>query len=231
MLLKATINTALESESTHSLQKRVDLVYSMDDLHSVQSRGLAMNRFQMLSPSMEREWIAGLKEGRLDVFRAIFELYTPELRRFATATVPFEKAEEIVQDVLFNIWQRRNELEIADGGLTKYLFGSVRKGVLHHLRRERVEEKHSDKAMDVELVGRIGPSVFDSVVNSDIESAFNEALQELTELQRAVITLRWSQGLSFPDIADVLGITPNAAMLHASRIKAILRPILEKFTE
>ena len=188
-----------------------------------------MAPIRTISPECEAHWVRGIRNGDLQAFRDIFETYTPELRRFAAITVPREIAEDIVQDVFFSLWQRREEFFISSDGLTRYLFAAVRKKVLQHLRHQRVRDRNSVAVVDVPGAGPKPYSPEDELLSDELERAVHLALANLSAVQREVVTLRWTQGMPYADIASILGISPGAAMQNVSRIRRLLHPVLSKF--
>lgn len=191
-----------------------------------------MSAFPRIDVAQQRDWIAGLRAGTLDAFRAVFEAYTPQLCRFAQVSVPADVAEDLVQDVLFDLWQRRETVVVGDGELTQYLFGAVRNRVMQYLRHQRVvrrtEERDDD---DVPGMGTTIASVESTVLAHDLESALAVSLEQLSEIQRAVLALRWTHGLSYEQIAGTLQISAQAARQHASRAQRVIRPLLVRYLD
>lgn len=188
-----------------------------------------MSLVRLVNSDQEREWIAGLRAGRIDVFRSIFEVYTLELRRFVSMSVPADVSEDIVQDVLFDIWQRRESLPLQDSGLTRYLFAAVRRRTWQYLRNQKVADRVEAENLEPLAMGVVPPSPDSEVIEADLHAAFNSAISHLTELQRSVLMLRWTQQMSYEEVARTLSISPNAAMQHASRIRQVIKPVIEKF--
>jgi len=54
------------------------------------------------------------------------------------------------------------------------------------------------------------------------------AVMELPEHYRAAITLRYTEGLSYQEIADVLDLPLNTVRTHLFRAKGLLRQVLER---
>lgn len=55
-----------------------------------------------------------------------------------------------------------------------------------------------------------------------------QAVMELPESYRLVITLRYTEGLSYEEIAAVREMPVNTVRTHLFRAKALLRQILER---
>lgn len=187
-----------------------------------------MSRF--IDPSEEQKWITGVRAGDLDAFRQLFEVYSPRLQRFARVWLPRDAAEDLVQDVLFRIWERRGELNLETGKLTGYLFSAVRNRVANYLQREGVARRIEDEESARAFLSESTSSRADTdVAVQDFEIALKNGIKNLPEGQRAVLMLRWTQGLSFAEIATALSISQNAAMLLASRGRKALLPLLELY--
>ncbi len=81
----------------------------------------------------EAEWERGLSAGRFDIYREIFQHDTPILIRFARLSVPVATAEDIVQDVMLNLWIHRQTISTRQR-LSLYLFGAVKKRLTRSTR-------------------------------------------------------------------------------------------------
>jgi RNA polymerase sigma-70 factor (ECF subfamily) len=184
-----------------------------------------------LSRDMQHEhaWLVGLRAGDVSAYRNIFEAYVPRLWRFARMSVPSAVAEDIVQDVLFDLWNRRDTIEVRDG-LAPYLLGAVRKRVWQYLRHERIEQRTEVTNADAPLaMSTPEPGPDDVVAANDLKTAALQALNGLSELQRAVLVLRWTHELSYEQIAATLSISVEAARQHVSRTQRVVRPLLERY--
>lgn len=175
------------------------------------------------------QWFKGLKNGSLQAFKSIFDAYTPALCTYAAMYLEGDQAEDAVQDILYSLWERRNDLQLGSGELSPYLFGAVRRKALQIIRNEkrRGEKRHEIK---VEVVESQSPVLPDAALESgDVQWAIGQALEELTDIQREVVRLRYTEGLSYGDIAEILDISRPAAIQYSVRIKNKLRPILAKY--
>ena len=117
-------------------------------------------------------------------------------------------AEDIVQDVLFALWRRREALRIEDH-LGPYLFAAVRSKVIQHVRHERVVETAG--AGTPRRIHRHRQKLPNPPTNKQSSKSYRprvrQALNQLSEQQQTVLTLRWTQGMTYDEIATVLRIS------------------------
>jgi RNA polymerase sigma-70 factor (sigma-E family) len=137
------------------------------------------------------------------------------LVRFAGALIGDRgTAEEVVQEVLLRASRRWPEI-VATGAHRAYV------------RRMVINEHVSWRRKWARIVPR------DRIVLDRFESdpadrhaerdALSRQLDKLTAKQRAVLVLRYYEGLADSDIAEVLGCSANTVRSHASRALAALR--------
>jgi len=67
---------------------------------------------------------------------------------------------------------------------------------------------------------------YDVLINAEVKSALEEALGELTPLQRAVFELKQAEGRPTHEVAEILGLTPGAVRVHLHRARLRLRESL-----
>lgn len=67
---------------------------------------------------------------------------------------------------------------------------------------------------------------YDVLINSEVKAALDEALEELTPLQRAVFELKQTEGRPTDEVSEILDITPGAVRVHLHRARLRLRALL-----
>jgi RNA polymerase sigma-70 factor (ECF subfamily) len=184
-----------------------------------------------LAMDQERAWIEGLRAGNFEIYQAVFEYFTPELVRFARLSVPRDAAEDVVQDVMFNLWQLRETISTRDG-LAPYLFGAVRNRVANWRRHEHVVQRTEEDLAEERPpgMGELPQQPDAGAIASDFEAALRKALRRLFPMQKEVLTLRWEHEMSYEQIAVTLSISVAAAQKHGSRGLQAIRPLLERIT-
>ena len=159
-----------------------------------------------------------LRRGDEAAFDAIFRAWYPSLVRAAESLVRSRAvAEEIVQDVMLELWKRRETLD-ANTSAQAYLFQSTRNRSLNYLRHERVERQAEPQLSRSEAVDAPADSL---MVEQEIHQAMRRAVDGLPERCREVFELSRTHGLKYSEIAQTLGIsikTVEAQMGKALRV-------------
>ena len=150
----------------------------------------------------------------------------PALIRFAAQRLgSTENAQDVVQDVFYNIWQQGDRFQ-PKGTVTAYLFAAVRNRVLDVIRHESVVYRsqtlvtlHTQPHIDGD--SHTSP---DAILQweEDVQR-LRHALAQLTEHQRTAVTLRYEQGMTIAEVADVLEISAKGAERLMTRIRHLLR--------
>ena len=84
----------------------------------------------------DREILDRIRVGDIQAFETLFRQTYDPLVRFAYSMLRSRAvAEEVVQELMLELWRRRETLRVA-GPLNGYLFQSVRNRALNELRRE-----------------------------------------------------------------------------------------------
>jgi RNA polymerase sigma-70 factor (ECF subfamily) len=178
----------------------------------------------------ERALVTRIRQNDQSAFDILAEQYWESLWRFAYRHLrSSETAADVVQDVLFGVWQRRAQLD--EGRPTRpYLFGAVRRRALEFLRHERTVAR-ARAHYDPSVVSGIGTGPSDSV--DDVEQQeFVAALERLLVTvpadRREILVLRWWHGLSYGEIAEIVGLGESAVKMQVHRAVKQFRPLLER---
>lgn len=132
-------------------------------------------------------------------------------------------AEEIVQDVMLELWKRRSSLA-EDSSPQAYLFQSTRNRSLNHVRHERVAKQGEPFASRPEAVDSAAHS---QVVEDEMRAAVRQAMDTLPDRCREVFELSRVHGLKYSEIASVLGISVKTVEAQMGKALRILRTQLD----
>lgn len=164
--------------------------------------------------------IERLRQGDEAAFDAIFREWYPSLVRSAESIVRSRAvAEEVVQDVMLELWRRRESLA-KDSSPQAYLFQSTRNRALNHIRHERVEQKSEPELIrQTEMTA----SAHSQLVEEEIEAALKTAVSELPDRCREVFELSRTHGLKYAEIATTLGISVKTVEAQMGKALRTLR--------
>jgi RNA polymerase sigma-70 factor, ECF subfamily len=189
--------------------------------------------------SRDSELVARVRAGDEAACEALYLAHHDALWRFAYAQVRCaEVAEELVQEVFLALWRDRAAWEVTTS-VRAWLYGAVRNQALNHLRHERVVTRLADRAV-VGAGGGAGhagvPAAMALAARDalaelearELDDAVTEALAALPERRRLAMTLRWTHDLPAPEIARVLGTTPEAVRVLLARARQELGALLRR---
>lgn len=151
-------------------------------------------------------WLAGDERAATELVAR----HAPPLARFAASLGEWEQVDELVQDTFVRAFGSLDAFR-RESSLRTWLFTILRR--LHLDRRRAARRTAADVSIDdVELATEHG--ALDDVVADETRGRLDRVVSGLTRMQRDVFTLRVSEGLSYKEIADVLGSTEGAARVH-----------------
>jgi RNA polymerase sigma-70 factor (ECF subfamily) len=174
--------------------------------------------------------VTRVRHGEQSAFDTLSEQYWESLWRFAYRHVrSSETAADVVQDVLFDIWQHRTLLD-DDRPIRPYLFGAVRRRALAFLRHERIVARVQAQYNPV-LVSGVGTGPSDSaddVEQQEFVAALERLLATVPTERREILVLRWWHGLAYSEIAEIVGLGESAVKMQVHRAVKQFRPLLER---
>lgn len=186
---------------------------------------------------MQQDILAKIKTGDKDAFNALCrERYVSLISyaRLFLSGVERSWAEDVVQDVLFGVWQNRRLLRGTDNDMQAYLLRSVYNRCMNYLKRARRAHIHVDE-YEERLMTVLGDCwspdrnpVIRSVFNADLRDIIGEAIEKLSPRCREVFTLSYLENLSNKEISERLGISLSTVENHMYLALRQLRVSLSK---
>ncbi len=158
------------------------------------------------------------------VFRAHYPAMVTVVRRIVFAP---DVAEELVQDVFFKLWTKRENLAEIDA-LKTYLYRAARNTALNHLRRLKLEQAHEEREATKGEPATI-ESTDDSATASELTDAVQAAINRLPARCREIFLMSREGGLTYGEIATELGISIKTVETQMGRALKSLRLSLGQF--
>lgn len=156
-------------------------------------------------------------------FKIIYLKYWEKLTAFSfNMTKDKDLAQNIVQDVFIDLWERRNEVEII--AIESYLFRAVKNQVFKHYQNNRfdktiIEDKFEDYIID--NFSSIDPEITDLLYN---------VIEQLPEKRKEVLLMHKIQDMSIDQIALELKLSKQTVKNQISSALKQLRIELKDLT-
>lgn len=172
--------------------------------------------------------LLALKQGDEKVFESVFrEFYGPLCTHARRYLIDPDVAEEVVQDMFFKMWERRDSLIITTS-LTAYLFKSVTNHALNYLKYQSHARKYKEfigfKTDEHHTV-----SAHDALVHADLEKQLIGLVKSLPERRRMIFEMSRLEGLRYNDIAEKLGISLKTVEIQMSKALEFMRERLRDY--
>jgi RNA polymerase sigma-70 factor (ECF subfamily) len=157
------------------------------------------------------------------MFENVFKYHFKALHAYAyTIVKDSDEAEEIVQNVFFKIWKKKDMLQI--GSITAYLYKAVYYESLNTLKHAKVSAIHR-----AHLARTHTNIATDTAAQKELQQKIDIALSQLPEQCRTVFQLSRFESLRYKDIAGRLGISVKTVENHMSKALRLLRQKLAEY--
>lgn len=166
-----------------------------------------------------------LRKGNSRAFDFIFNEYYTSLSRFAFSFVKDQdKAENLVQEVLIKLWEKRENLTNIDN-LGSYLMTMVRNQSIDLIRKEKASSKvflnlHPEESAN---------TTEEQISKNEFEEKLLQSLLKLPERCRMAFEMSRFDGISNKDIAEKMEISVKGVEALIGRSLKLLRTELEEF--
>ena len=125
------------------------------------------------------------------------------------------EAEDVVQDTMIRVWNKREEWT---------QIGSIEAYCLTVAKNLAIDRSQKKEAQNVELTPEMeeeseisGP--YDQLVNNERMSIIHRLINELPEKQRLIMQLRDIEGESYKEIAKILNLTEEQVKVNLFRAR------------
>ena len=176
----------------------------------------------------DNELFEKLKEGNENAFRVLFLKYYGPLCVFALQFLAEKgKSEEVVQEVFFRIWMKREQLHI-ETSVKQYFFRSVRNECLNNLQHRQVRQKYSRKVLE-DLKHEPNPEPY--FLEVGLQQKIEKSIHSLPEKRREIFRLSRVEGLKYHEIADRMNISVKTVEAQMGMALKQLREMLKDYKD
>jgi RNA polymerase sigma-70 factor (ECF subfamily) len=167
--------------------------------------------------------------GNLQAFERLFRSYYQMLCGYSLKFVGDpDTAEEIVQDLFYTLWEKRDELKI-NSSVKSYLFSAVHNKCLKYIEHRTVEQKYRNYYLRHE--SEIDSEPYDSAHVVELQRIIDHTLDTMPEKCGRIFRLSRFEGLTYQEIAQKLSISVKTVETSMGRALRHLRKNLKEFVE
>lgn len=175
----------------------------------------------------EKEWLLALKAGKQIALQRIFNHYYKYLVVTGyNITGDNEKAKDLVQDVFYELWKKREQLDI-QSSLKSYLRRAVVNRSLNYIKTQKRFD-FGDENFDAQTPDQT-VSVQKTLEAQDLKSALNQAINGLPAKCKAIFMLSRYEKLSHKEIATKLDISTKTIENQITKALKIVRAAVKKY--
>lgn len=160
-------------------------------------------------------------------FEQLFKTHFRGLHAYAiTILKDTTMGEEIVQNVFYKLWEKRELLEI-ETSQKAYLYKAVYHDCLNHIKHKKVRSAHA-----MHVVRQSNDHVENTsgkVLHGELKEHIHAAMNELPEQCRTIFQMSRYEGLKYQEIADAMGLSVKTIENQMGKALRLMRQKLVEF--
>lgn len=175
----------------------------------------------------DKEIVAAINTGDENVFEQVFRLHYQRLCNYAAGIVAdTDEAEEVVQQIFLNLWEKRMNVEITLS-LKSYLYRAVHNACLNKLKQQKVRKLYADE--QIKITDEAYEHTSQTILKTELEKQIHNAINTLPEQCRLVFKLSRFEEMKYAEIAAHLGISIKTVENHMGKALRIMREQLKDY--
>ncbi|RHO65814.1 RNA polymerase sigma-70 factor [Parabacteroides sp. AF48-14] len=160
-------------------------------------------------------------------YRSLFEHYYAALCLFAKRYIEDRDVrEDIVQDVFFNIWEKRKSIT-ANISARNYLVTSVKNLSLNYLRKQSYIQEYQNKIIENPPLYSNGEE--DLYTLNELEALLAKTLEKLPPEYRMAFEMSRMEQKSMEEIAEIMGVSIRTVERYRNKALEILKKELKDY--
>lgn len=187
-----------------------------------------------MNPVDEKIIIKKLKTGDNEAYKYLYDYHYVALCKFSYYILKDKvQAESIVSDVIFHLWEVRENLELIPP-LRNYLITAVRNKCLNYLalKQQEVEIRFSSMeqgGIQLQNIIQDNQQPLGILLKQELENKIQEAIDKLPPVCKQVFTMSRFREMSYEEISKELGISINTVKYHIKSALVIIKKELGTF--
>jgi RNA polymerase sigma factor (sigma-70 family) len=138
-----------------------------------------------------------------------------------------EEAEEMVQDTFLTAWEKLSSFHFVDQSALPWLLVTCRYKSLNQRRKIERRDRHQSSTPLSENTPGLQTNDADGLELADLVASIDNALSQLSALDRRVFELCFVEGMTYRDAATSMGATNGSVRNRLSRLRDRMRGELQ----
>lgn len=136
------------------------------------------------------------------------------------------EAEDVAQDAMLKLWRIAPDWRSGEAQVSTWLYR-----VTANMCIDRIRKRRTTNFDDLPEMADDSASVVETMEQKERHEALQDALDKLPDRQKQAVVLRHIDGLSNPEIGQIMDITPRAVESLTARGKRALTALLSRKRE
>lgn len=168
---------------------------------------------------MIQDKIREIRAGELPAFNEAYSRYHKQIYQFVFKKTQSEYiATEVVQLCFIRLWEKRNSLNETIE-LNVQLFGMARQVMIDELRKESTRLKYNTQSSQYPFT----ENLMKMIESKDLLKHFEQEIESMPPIRKMVFNLSRDNGLSYLEIAEMLGISTKTVENHIGKVLSRLK--------
>jgi RNA polymerase sigma-70 factor, ECF subfamily len=169
----------------------------------------------------EADLVRRARDGDTGAFGMLYEYYLDPIYRYIYFRIgSHPDAEDLAEQVFINAWEALPRYKERGYRLSSWLYRIAHNVVIDHRRRDRTRE---ELELTEESAGHADlPMPQEQLIQAETMAEVLRAMTTLSDEQQEIITLRFIEGLSYAEVAQIMGKNEGACRALQYRALAAL---------
>ena len=165
----------------------------------------------------DEQLVRAYAEGNNDAFDTLLKRHQDRIFNYILRIIKNEDiANDIFQETFVKAIQTIRQGRYTENGkFPAWISRIAHNLIIDYYRQEKSENLQSSDLTDVDILNRkelCEETIEDVLIANQIRTDVKYLIEELPDLQREVLKMRYYQGLSFKEIAEITGVSINTAL-------------------
>lgn len=180
------------------------------------------------SDTTDHSLLEHCRKGDIKAYNVFFRRHSSRLYQQALRYIPDENiAEELMLDLLFNIWEKRHTREI-EGDVPAYLYRCMRNKIIDHRRKSIADTTTIEQTTLAETLAE-QKQADHQLLAADADGFYQDVLQTMSPQRRRVFQLSREEQLTYSEIAREMNLSVNTVENYMSSALETFRSRTKKY--